>query len=1029
MTSLPKSLSSAALNRSRFTVVAAIAIVIAGLLALFGFPATEEPTIPFRTAVVQALLPGASTQRMERFVAQPLEEHIRQLGEIKSIDTVVRPGGVVLIINLRDTTKSADIQSVWQRVRSRIDEVRPDLPNGIIGPGLDDDYGRVSVLTLALTGKGYTAGQLQDAARQMRLRLQPVPGVDQVTLYGVQDERIYVSLSPAKLAAKGLTEAEISRTLAARNAIAPSGEVDAPHTLAIETSGPLNNAASLASVQIPLSTGGTVALGAIADIAQKPADPPQSAAIYNGQPAVILGVSMHKGLNVNDFISRLDKGLKSARADLPAGMSLTQVTNQGDVVTHDLLKVGQVFIETIMIVMGVVIAFLGWRAGLVTGLIVPLTVLGTLIFMRVAGIELHTISIAAIIISLGLFVDNAIVIIEDVQRRVAHGEGRLQAAEAAGRTMFVPLLVSSLAIIFAFAPLVMGESSPAEYMRSLAIVLTATLLISLFLAVTVIVVAARNLSGDAHHEPETGLIIAIRRWYVGRIAFILRRPAWVVGAMVVLLTTAICAASLLPVELLAPSARKQLQMPIDLAAGTSSRDTLATAKIVSQRLSDPKLYPELTGNTIYVGDGGPRFILGLNPPVAASHKAYAIVNLAHNADLDATAEHLRRDLSGAFPQARFDPKPFSLGSSEAGAGVFRLIGPDRAVLHAAAAKLEAALSKIDGMSVKDDAEGRILRIKVDVDQVRAAAAGVSSADIAAALDAAYSGTVATSLREGDIEVPVVVRDDDAERADVGSLMAVPVSGARGPVTGGIVTVGSVARVEIGDQPSVLNRRNELPVITVTARKPGMTGQAIADAVAPAIASLGLPDGYKLELGGEIEESAEVNKGLVTYFPLAILAMGGLFLWQFGSVRKTAIIMASMPFVLIGGTLGLYVTHQPLSFPATLGFLALAGIIVNNAVLLLERTAEELATGKSQSEAIAAAAEVRLRPILMTKLTCVLGLVPLFVFGGDLWRPLAAAMMGGLLLGTLITLVLIPALYALFFKAKLKPQTEIRKGLI
>ncbi|MFN7236104.1 MAG: efflux RND transporter permease subunit, partial [Brevundimonas sp.] len=686
-------------------------------------------------------------------------------------------------------------------------------------------------------------------------------------------------------------------------------------------------------------------------------------------------------------------------------------------VRKDLIKVGQTFLETVAVVMLVVVLFLCWRAGLVTGVIVPLTVLGTLMIMRVLGIELHMVSIGAIIISLGLFVDNGIVIVEDYQRRLSVGASPREAALEAGRTMAAPLLTSSLAIILAFAPLAAGNSDTAEYMRSLAIVLAITLMLSLFLALTVTPLMAMQYAGS--HDPSHGnggWLGKIRDWYAGRVRLIVERPLIIGTSMAGLLLAALALLSTIPPQLLSASARPQLQIPIELAPGASTRATLRLATDVSALLADKRVFPELENNAVYVNDGGPRFILGLNPPLPAPHRAYAVVNLDAKADPDAVVMRLRQELGQRFPEARIEPKRFSLGVSEAGTAVFRLVGPDRPELERAADELKQALAAVPGvLDVRDDAEGRIVRLVVDINQPRALAAGVSSAAVARSLEAATSGMPVSVLRQGDVLVPVVLRGSEPDRTLSERLESLPVFGETGSVT-----LGQIASIRLASQPSVLMRRNASPLITVSARHPDLASQELVDRVGETINALDLAPGYRLELGGEIEESATANQGIERYFPLALLGMAGLFLWQFGSLRKTAIIMASIPFVLIGASAGLKITGQPFSYTATLGLLALAGIIVNNAVLLLGRIEEERQPGVPLKEAVASAAAVRLRPIVMTKLTCIMGLLPLYLFAGDLWRPLAAAMIGGLALGTLITLVLIPALYTLLFRERQAP---------
>jgi multidrug efflux pump subunit AcrB len=1012
------SLTAAALRRSRFTLVAAIVLVLAGIASLLDFPATEEPFIQVRTATVEAYLPGATSERTEQLVARPIEEKLREVSEIKTIETVVRPGATFIVITLHDGTPGDQLPAIWQRLRVKMDEARAILPEGTSHLIINDEFGRVAVRSLALTGEGYSAGQLQDWARIARERLQSVEGVERISLHGVREERVYVDLDPRRMANAGLSFDAVATQLAARNIVAPAGEIDTGRrVLALEPTGDLPDSSTLASVAIVLPEGGTLPLSDLGSIVQGPADPPQTAVVVNGQLAVVLGVSMRNGLNVLSFAERLDARLAEVRAELPAGMTLTSVTDQSEVVRKDLIKVGQTFLETVAVVMLVVVLFLGWRAGLVTGVIVPLTVLGTLIIMRVLGIELHMVSIGAIIISLGLFVDNGIVIVEDYQRRLSLGEAPQEAAIEAGRTMAAPLLTSSLAIILAFAPLAAGNSDTAEYMRSLAIVLAITLMLSLFLALTVTPLMAMKYAGahDPAHD-KAGWLGKVRDWYAGRVRLIVDRPLIVATSMAGLLLAALALLSTIPPQLLSASARPQLQIPIELAPGASTRATSRLATEVSALLADERLFPELEDNAVYINDGGPRFILGLNPPLPAPHRAYGVVNLDAKADPDAVVMRLRRELEQRFPEARIEPKRFSLGVSEAGTAVFRLVGPDRRELERAAGELKQALAAVPAIQdVRDDAEGRIVRLVVDINQPRALAAGVSSEAVARSLESATSGMPVSVLRQGDVLVPVVLRGSEPDRTLTERLESLPVFGEAGSVT-----LGQIASIRLASQPSVLMRRNASPLITVSGRHPELASQELVDRVHETIDGLNLAPGHRLELGGEIEESATSNAGIERYFPLALLGMAGLFLWQFGSVRKTSIIMASIPFVLIGASVGLKITGQPFSFTATLGLLALAGIIVNNAVLLLERIQEERQPGVPLKEAVASAAAVRLRPIVMTKLTCIMGLLPLYLFAGDLWRPMAAAMIGGLALGTLITLVLIPALYALLFRERQAP---------
>ena len=1010
------SITAAALRRPRFFLVSAVLVCLMGLLALLDFPATEEPPVTLRLATVEAFLPGESPERIEQILVRPIEEAIRSQSEVKTIDTQVRPGSVLIYVSLRDAVAGADVPGVWQRIRARLAEAQPNLPAGTIGPRLNDDFGRVAVRTFAVTGKGFSAGQLEQWAKHVRNQLQGAPGVATISLHGVRREIAYVDLNPEYVREVGTDVSTIARALFDRNQLAPTGQLTQGTTsLAIQAGDQVRTADQLAAFPVPLGHGRVVPLGALGTIRQIAEDPPRGGAFFNGKPAVVLGVSMQNGLNVISFAHGLDERLEKVKGSLPAGLSVDPITDQASVVAKDLKKVGQVFLETVAVVLGVVMFFLGWRSGLVTGAIVPLTVLGTLLIMHLLDIQLHQVSIAAIIIALGIFVDNGIVVVEDYQRRISEGEPAITAARAAGETMLAPLLVSSLAIIIAFTPLVAGQTETAEYMRSLGVVFAITLLLSLFLALTITpLLCLRYIPADAHHEEDDNDVIGrIKKLYARLIVRILEVPGKVALGMAGLLALALVLIQFVPTELFSPSQRKQLQMPIELAGSASAQQTMATAGNISALLADHKLFPDVKGQVIYVADGGPRFILGLNPPSPTLNRAYAVINLDSHADLDAVATRIERVLAPRVPEARLDPKRFFLGSAETGVAVFRLVGPDRNALRAGAAKLQAALEKTDGMRrVRTNMEAPVMRLVISVDQAKVAAAGLSNAAVFNAINAIQDGSVATVMRSQGLDIPVVVRAGRDDRSRLEQLASLPV----GPAASGI-SLGSVAQIRFADQDALLARRDLMPMVEVTASHTTMTSQQIVDAARDTIARLGLPDLHVVAIGGEIEEGAKADEGLVNYAPVALIAMVLLFLWQFGSLRKTAIIVASMPFVIIGATLGLTISGQPLSFSATIGILALMGIIVNNAILLLGRIAEDREAGMPLAAAIAHAGEMRLRPIVMTKLVCIAGLIPLFLFGGDLWRPMAAAMMGGLALGTLITLVLIPALYALAFGRK------------
>jgi multidrug efflux pump subunit AcrB len=807
----------------------------------------------------------------------------------------------------------------------------------------------------------------------------------------------------------------VERAVAARNVIAAAGFVDIGGAeIALNVSGDAETPAQLGTTPIALPGGGTVLLGQIARIERTPQDPPLTGAFVDGTPAAVIAVSMDPGLNVVSFAQRPRTQVEQLQARLPAGMALVPITDQAQIVTKQLKQVGQVFLETTLIVMGVVVLFLGVRTGLIVGAIVPTTVLGTMAIMKLLGIDLHIISVGAIIIALGLFVDNAIVVAEDMERRLALGESREQAAAEAGRTMLVPLLVSSLAIILTFMPLVLSRTETGEYLRSMGIVMAIALLLSLVLAVTVTPLLCQRF---AHHHAELSrtarAVESLTTWYRGKVRWVLAHKALYVGTMVALLVGAGWLFAHVPSELMPASERRQLQMAIELSPDASTRQTLDTTSAISRALADKEAFPGIASAAVYMGDGGPRFILALNPPTPAAHRAYAVLTLAPGATHAAAIEQLRTGLGQRFPDVRFEPKRFSMGSSDAGTALFRITASDTASHHQAAQALEAALRALPGIGeVHNDAERLIQQLDVRVDQVKAHAAGVSSSDIARSLEQLLTGVTISQFREGDTVLPVVLRGDATLRTRIEQLPALPIQKANGS---GSVPLGQVATVQLSPQPSVIQRYNQERAITVTAKHPQYTAQGVADSVQATLQSLQAQGTVRVELGGEIEESASANGAIAQLLPVCVVAMFLLFVWQFESVRKSLIVLASIPFVSIGAALALTVSGTTLTFVGTLGLLALAGIIVNNAVLLLDAIEEARRSGMPAAEAIEDAAAKRLRPIVMTKMVCILGLVPLWLFGGAVWTSLAVVMMGGLALGTLITLGLIPALYAAAYR--------------
>lgn len=1018
-------LTAAALHSSRLTFFVAFLILLTGALSFLTFPSQEEPSVTLRDAIVFVANPGLPAERMEGLVARPLEERLRQLAEVKTVATTVRAGSAILQVSLREDVPN--LVTVWQRVRAKVDEAVPVFPAGTLPPQIDDDFGRVAIASIAVTAPGFSMSEMREPLKQLREGLLRVPGVQGVSFHGLQDERVYLEFDRARMAQLGLSPAVVLRQLQQQNVVQSGGQVVLSGLNgAVVASGEIRTLSDLRTfmLNIPPAPGtgaaaNTIRLGDIASVQVHKADPPESAAIFRGEDAVVLGVSMHGGQNIQAVGKAIKARLAELRQQLPSGFALDYVTFQADVVEHEMGHMNQVMVETVTIVMTVVVLFLGWRAGIVVGSIVPLTILATLLVMRALGIELHIVSMAAIIIALGLLVDNGIVIAEDVERRLAAGEERRHACIEAGRTLAIPLLASSLVIIFAFSPFFFGHTTTSEYLRPLVIVLALALLGSWLLCLTVTPLLCYHFLQVGAHGDGHGEAPKPSRFYAGYarvINHVLDHKGLFLGVMVVTLVGALSILASRPAGFLPSSDRPQFQVQLELQPGTDSRHTQGVVRDLSRWLADGRANPDIATSIGYVAEGGPRVVLVLNPPLPASHIGYFTVTVKRPEALDDAMARTRAWMAQHHPDVRVDAKRFSRSVNDAGTVAYRISGPDETVLRAVGGQVQDALRRVPGVEqVRDNWGPRVPRVDVRIDQAKARRLGIGSDDIATALSARYTGVAVSVLRDGDTLVPLVMRGSAAERARPEDLVNTLVQPAAG---GTAVPLSAVATVDLAFEPSSIQRRNLVRTLTVTGRNSIGTAQEAVDLARPAIGRIALPPGYRIELGAEIEEAAEANAGLAHYLPVAVVAMLVLFLWQFSSFRKLGLIVGIIPFALIGAGPALVLAGEPLGFMANFGLLSLAGIIVNNAVLLLERIEVELAEGKPMRDAVVAAAVARLRPIVMTKLTCIAGLVPLLLFAGTLWTGMAVAIMGGLLLGTLITLGLVPVLYELLFGGRL-----------
>ncbi len=1011
-----------ALNKTRVALILVVGILGGGIITFLNYPSAEDPTITIRTAQVTTRFPGMSTRRVEDLITRKLEEKIREIPEVKSIKSTSKAGQSIISVELHD--RYFDLKPIWQNLRNKMNDMKTQLPEGTVGPEVNDDFGLVAVATLMLTSsKGFTNKEWRDAARDLRNKLYSVTGIKRVSLSGVPEERVYLEVNNARMAQYGINPADLIQTLQRQNIIRPGGIITSRGTeLLVEPSGAFTNVRDIGRTVISLPKSNQVAyLKDVATIRRTTVDPPNQLAYFNGQRAIVIAVSMIEGENMVAFGKRLQSRVAHLQNQLPLGFQIHYATAQAPRVDAAISAFSLNLYQTIAVVLLVVILALGLRTGLIVGTAVPLTMLMAIIIMRLAEVELQRVSIVALIIALGMLVDNGIVVAEDIKRRLEAGVDRRDACIDSGKELALPLLTSSLTTILAFSPLLLAENATGEFLRSLAVVILITLLSSWFLAMFATPLFAYLFMKvkPAEGGTDDSLIYdqGFYAIYKGMLATVLRLKYLFMAVVVAVFVGSIMLFPLIPVQFMPPSDRNQIQVNIDLPAGASSRQSAKVVEEFSAWLKNKKTNPEVILSAMYVAYGGPRFFLALSPIDPDPNRAYALINTRSNKDLPAVMTRIRKYFLERQPNVRAGVKDLFLGAKEPGIVEYRFIGPDSEILRAASTKMQRAFRKIGGLSVlQDDWDNKTLTIQVKVDQSRARRAGITSDEIATALNYFFSGDRVTDYREGDNVIPIVLRGEAILRFTLDRLISVNVFSSR---SGTAVPLVQMATFDARWDDSRIQRRNLERTLTLTAKHQTLLATTLHTKVAKALADVrkSLPDGYRIELGGELESAGEANSALLDNMPIALMMILLLLVWQFNSIRRMAIISLTIPLSLIGAVLGLLVMQAFFGFTSLLGILSLAGIIINNAIVLIDRIELERQRGAEPWDAILSAGARRLRPILITTLTTVLGLLPLLLFGGDLWYGMAVVIMFGLAVGTMLTLGVVPALYAIFFRVR------------
>jgi multidrug efflux pump subunit AcrB len=1009
------------LGTQRLTMVIIFTIVVGGLGQFFTFPRQEDPAIVIREIVVTAFFPGMKPADIEELVTRKLEAQMRTLPEIDDMWSDSKHGRVVLHAETRDEVE--DLDFVWQRVRNKMSDIKPHLPAGTIGPFVNDEFGLVSVADISLISDGFSMAEMRVVARDIRDRLYEIRGVRKIDLYGVHNEQVFLDFSTTRLAQFGITGEEVIDTLVKQNVVLPGGSFDAAQQdVIVEPTGTFRSIEDIKNVEITIpDTRQTIQLKDIVSVYRGYEDPPGDMVYFNGKRTIVISISITPGVNAVDFGQRLTRKLDYLESKLPIGYVLDYATFQPDLVETAVDGGLSNVYQTLVIVLVVVMLFLGVRTGLIVGSFVPMTMLLGLITMRFFAIELERVSIASSIIALGMLVDNGIVIAEDIRSRLERGEERNAACRATGKTLSIPLLTSSLTTIFAFLPMLLIDGQTGEYAFSLPMVVILLLLSSWFLSMYMTPAMCfwfMKVKPAATPDEEDEMAAYSGRFYEVYLKILKRmlhlRFIVIVAAAGVIVFGGFLA-SLLVREFFGPSVRNQFLVYVDLPAGYRIESTDEVVQQLTDWLADKEQNPEINSTIAYVGMGGPRFFLVLSPLDPDPHVAFVIVNTDSPDPVPELVERVRQYFIDHIPEANGRVKQMWMGSEEPGFLEIRLYGLDPAYIFEKGNQLTNRLKAMPGsLDVRNTWENKVLKAHIVVDQARARRAGVTSKETALSLQSHMDGVKVTDYRELDVAIPVISRSIKEERKVMSDLWNVMV---RSPRDGTSVPLTQIADIRGQWDFSRIERRNQERCVTIEAKHEYLKAPELLEAAKPFIEELELNADSWWEVGGELESQAEVMEMLTRWMPHCFFGIVVLLVWQFNSIRRPMIIFITIPLAFVGAFIGLHIMRAPFDFFGMLGLLSLAGVIINNGIVLIDKIDAERAAGRESYDAVVMAAVSRFRPIVMTTITTILGVMPLIISHDALFYSLAIILAFGLAAGTVLTLAVAPVIYTVFFRVK------------
>ena len=993
-----------------------VIVLLGGIFSYTKLGRMEDPDFTIRQMVVSVSWPGATAQQMEEQITDKIEKKLQDTPGIDYIKSSSRAGTAVIYVNLRQDLPNASIRPTWQEVRNLVNGIQSDLPSGIYGPFYNDRFDDVYGSIYALTGDGYSAEELRARAEKIRRMLLDVKSVKKVELIGVQDEKIYIEADQAKLAALGISPQVVANAVKTQNQVTPAGMVETESdNVFLRMTGTFQNLDDLKNLAIR-ANGKTFRLADIAKVERRYAEPGDPAMYYNGQPAIGIALSMESGGNILKLGDTLHSLLGKIRQDLPAGMEMAQVSDQPEVVRESIDDFISTLREAVIIVLLVSFLSLGWRTGMVVAGCIPLVIAGVFAGMDITGIDLQKVSLGALIISLGLLVDDAIIAVEMMSVKLEAGYGRFEAACFAYEATAKPMLTGTLITCAGFIPVAFAKGMAAEFCQALFPVIAMALVISWLVSVMVAPLYGYKIIKVKVHGQGEGEKDPYQSWFYKSfrkiLVFCLEHRKVVLTATIVLFAISVYMLKFVKQEFFPPSLRPEVIVEMTLPEGSSLKASTAEAKRFADFLAESQ--DDIRNYTYYTGEGAPRFVLTMDPVLPADNYIQFVIVAKDVESRKHLTEKIRNGLEESFPNVRSNIKFVQTGPPADYPVMLRIAGydPDKVRdLATAAADTLRQDKNLQEVHLDWNEKSKVMHLEFDQDKLRTL--GLTSQDIGQLLYTELSGMQVAQYYDGDRTVDIVFKMTEADRSDLAKLKNLPIYTG----SGSYVPLEQVAKISYAAENGLIWRRDLKPTITLAANI--MTGTA-NDATQKAYDELkalreDLPAGYSIEPGGALADSKDAIGFLVVPVPVMLVVIATLLMLQLRSASLMLLTLLTAPLGLIGVSAGMLLTGKAMGFVAQLGILALSGMIIRNSVILIDQIQKHIAEGEKPWQAIIDSAILRFRPIMLTAAAAILGMVPLIA--NTFWGPMAVAIASGLLAATVLTLLILPTMYAAWFKVQ------------